>query len=82
MRYTRNRKMKLFNVELDGVDSTDPFIRYAETEDKNGEMRELTDSELDNIDSSVVYELVMAKLFTPREYTRGGDAVDPCRRDT
>ena len=61
--------MKLFNVELDGVDSrdypdfTDAFIRYAETEDENGEMRELTDSELDNIDSSVVYELVMAKLF-------------------
>lgn len=57
--------MKLYNVEIDGIDFkdapdfVDAFISYAE--DENG--RELTEDELNNIPSEVVYDYVINHLY-------------------
>ena len=55
----------MINVELDGIDTsdypdfTDAFISYAEHDCG----RPYTEQELSDIDSSIVYELVINEVF-------------------
>ncbi len=61
----RSRQMKLYSVEIDGIDHgdhpdyCDAYISYAEDE----QARPLTQEEIDNIPSDVVHELVLAYIY-------------------
>lgn len=63
--------MKFIDIELDGIntndypDFCDAFISNANVLLDNGNIREVTEKELDelNQDSSYVYDLVIEKVF-------------------
>lgn len=63
--------MKYIDIELDGIntndypDFCDAFIYSANVLMKNGNIREATKKELDelNQDSSLIYDLVISKIF-------------------
>lgn len=61
--------MKLYNVEIEGIDMkdygdfADAYITYAETDGKDGERRELTEEEIENLDASYVQEYIWDYLY-------------------
>ena len=62
--------MKLYKVAYAGIDMKDygdfcdAHITYAETDDpKTGERRELSEDELDNLDSSYAQEYIWDYLY-------------------